>query len=212
METAPLVRRNAPWPVTAVLAGLVLGAVDLLAQRTLAYPWANLANSSAVWAVAAYAVGVWIGPARWRAAAAGTLALVVAVAVYYVAAAVFLHDDLSILWNPVGLIWMFFGVLAGVVFGTAGAWSRGDHPRLRVLGCALPGAVLLAEAAVLALRPGDPASRVDSWWTATIEAVLGVVVVLLAARTGRDRLLSLATAVPLAVVGFGAFRAAGFGA
>ena len=40
--------------------GIALGAVDLLLQRVLPYPWANLANSSAVWALGAFGVGWWL--------------------------------------------------------------------------------------------------------------------------------------------------------
>ena len=49
----------------AVMGGLLLGSIDLIAQRTLPYPWANLANSSAVWAIGAFGVGVWVRVGRW---------------------------------------------------------------------------------------------------------------------------------------------------
>ncbi|MFY1694323.1 MULTISPECIES: hypothetical protein [unclassified Solwaraspora] len=42
-------------------------------------------------------------------------------------------------------------------------------------------------------------------------AVLGVLVIVLAGRTTRNRIFSLATALPLALLGLGAFLAASFG-
>jgi hypothetical protein len=40
------------WTGVAEILNRLLGPVGLLAQRTLPYPWANLANSAAVWAIA----------------------------------------------------------------------------------------------------------------------------------------------------------------
>ena len=45
-RTVILSRR--PLIITAVAAGALLGPGDLVAQRLLPYPWANLANSAAV--------------------------------------------------------------------------------------------------------------------------------------------------------------------
>jgi hypothetical protein len=110
--------------IITVAAGLALGAVDFALQKTLPYPWANLANSAAVWAVAAFALGYWLRTGALRAAILGTVLLVVAVPSYYVTATLVQNDDLSNAWSPVGLLWTFFGVLAGVVFGIAGVWAR----------------------------------------------------------------------------------------
>lgn len=197
------------WVLTAVVAGVLLGAVDLLLQRSLPYPWANLANSSAVWAVGAFAIGWWLRRGVWRSAVAGVVLLVVAVEAYYVAAAVVLHDDVAVLWSAVAAVWMGFGVLAGVVFGVAGGLSRDGRGWVRVVATALPGAVLLAEAAVLARRPGGDGG--DGRWTAVIEAVLGVALILALSRGAGTRLRVLAAGIGLAVLGFGAFLAAGFG-
>ncbi|BFU41767.1 hypothetical protein KRMM14A1004_00040 [Krasilnikovia sp. MM14-A1004] len=67
------------WLPVAVGGGILLGTGDLLMQRHLPYPWANLANSSAVWAVAAFAVGRLLRTGPARAALAGAVLLVVAV-------------------------------------------------------------------------------------------------------------------------------------
>ena len=134
--------------------------------------------------------------------------LVVAVAGYYLTAAAVQGDELAVLWAPSSVLWMGFGVAAGIVFGTGGSWARGTGWR-RVAGTALPGAVLLAEAALLARRVGDPRYH-GALWPALVDAALAVLVVLLLARTTRHRLAALAAAVPLAALGLAAFLAAGF--
>ena len=187
----------------SVAAGVALGAVDFALQKVLPYPWANLANSAAVWAVAAFALGYWLRTGPLRAAIAGSVLLVVAVPVYYVTATLVQHDNIANVWAPVSLVWMAFGVLAGVVFGVAGVWARANGWQ-RIVGAALPGAVLLAEAARL-FRQGN-----DTRWTALIELALGVLVIAMAARTARQRGASLAVAVPLAALGFVGFHLAGF--
>ena len=199
--------------VVAIAGGLALGPIDLLMQRSLPAPWANLANSSAVWAIGAFGIGAWVRAGRWRPAVAGVVLLLVAVESYYVAATLVQHDDLSTMWTATTELWLLFGTLAGTVFGTAGAWSRGSNRLLRMLGLALPCAVLLAEAAVLVHRSGnqDAAYRADSLQTAAIEAVLGIVLTLLLGRDTRQRLGGLAAGLPLAAIGFGAFVVAGFG-
>jgi hypothetical protein len=197
----------------AVVGGLLLGSIDLLAQRTLPYPWANLANSSAVWAIGAFGIGAWVRAGRWRPAVAGAVLLLVAVESYYLTATLVQNDDLSNLWTATTLLWLLFGMLAGTVFSTAGAWSRGSNRWMRILGLALPGAVLLAEAGVLAHRSGnvDAAYRADNLQTAAIEAALGILLALLLGRSTRQRLECLAASLPLAIVGFGALVLAGFG-
>jgi hypothetical protein len=207
--------RRRPWviAIVATAGGLLLGPIDLLAQRTVPYPWANLANSSAVWAIGAFGIGAWVRAGRWRPAVAGVVLLLVAVESYYLAATLVQHDDLSNLWAATTWRWLLFGVFAGALFGAAGAWSRGSSHWLRIAGLALPGAVLFAEAGVLAYRSrnADAAYRADSLQTAAIEAALGILLVLLLGRSTRERLGSLAASLPLAVVGFGALVMAGFG-
>jgi len=51
-----------------VVCGLLLGAGDFAGQKILPYPWADLANSSAVWAVAAFGIGLWVRSPWWRSA------------------------------------------------------------------------------------------------------------------------------------------------
>lgn len=203
--------------LTAGAAGALLGPGDLLAQRTLPYPWANLANSAAVWALAAFAIGGWTAgrPGRrgaWPAATAVVL-LLVAVETYYAAAVLFLDNSTSQLWAPTSSSWLVLAVVAGVAFGTAGGWSTERAGLPRVVGAALPTAVLLAEAGLLATRPdnGDAAYRTDNLQTAAIEVALAGLCLLLAARDARQRVQALAMSLPLAATALVAFRLVGFG-
>jgi hypothetical protein len=192
--------------LATIAGGLVLGPADLLLQKVLPYPWANLANSSAIWALAAYGLGLWVRTPWWRAAVAGAVLLTLAVPAYYLAAALFLHDEIAMLWQPAALVWMGFGVLAGLVFGFGAslAWSSGWH---QLVGIGLPGAVLFAEALVVALRGGEAADRLA---TALIEVVLGVLVIVVVGRTARPRIGGLIASVPLALLGFVVFKLGGF--
>ncbi|MCZ7422243.1 MULTISPECIES: DUF6518 family protein [unclassified Micromonospora] len=195
--------------LAAVLGGMLLGAVDFIWIKYVPYPAGDLGNSSAVWAVAAFLFGCWVRSGRLRAAAGAAVALVVAVPAYYVTAALVQGDDWAVLWAPTSLLWMCFGVLAGVLFGIAGVWARGAGWR-QVVGPALPAAVLFAEAGLEIRRIGDPNYGDDPIWDALIRIALGLLVLVLAARTNRQRVLALATAVPLALAGLGAFLLAGF--
>jgi hypothetical protein len=218
------VARRAGWRpvIIAIIGGLLLGVADLAAQRVLPYPWANLANSSAVWAVGALGAGALAasggvrdgdGARRSRSALAGLIVLLTAVESYYVAAALWLEDAWSNLWQPGTLVWLLFAAITGPVFGAAGGWSRSDDTRKRMIGTAVAGAVLFAEAGVLVYRSGsgDAAYRTDSLQTAAIEAAAGLLLVLIAGRTWRQRLGAVASSVPLTAIGFGLFLVAGFG-
>jgi uncharacterized membrane protein YeaQ/YmgE (transglycosylase-associated protein family) len=187
-----------------IVCGLLLGAVDLLLQHTLPGPWANLADSPAVWALVAYALGLWVRAPWWRAALAGVVLLVLATPSYYLAAKLTVHGDLAGRWATPTLVWMLFGLVAGFVFGTAGAFATasGWHGAVAV---AMPGAVLFAEALLNLLRVTP-----DDRWTALIKAALGVLVIVALGRGRRQRLTALAFSVPLAAVGFGALYAGGF--
>ncbi|GIF67588.1 hypothetical protein Ais01nite_56230 [Asanoa ishikariensis] len=193
----------------AVVCGFALGFLDFVWIKFVPSPFADLGNSSAVWAVAAFAFGWWVRTGVVRAAAAAAVLLVVAVPSYYLAALLIQHDALAVLWAPSSLLWMFFGILAGVVFGIAGVWARTSGWRLTV-GAALPAAVLFAEAALQAGRIGDPNYGDEPVWLAVIRAVLGLLIILVALRSTRQRALVLGAAVPLALVGLGAFTLAGF--
>lgn len=182
-------------------AGAALGVVDLLLQLTLPYPWADLANSSAVWAVFALLLTRHLGADETRSAAAGAVALVVAVEAYYLAAIVLDRAGVASLLAPTTIAWIVMGVLAGSGFGIAGAWTRRGDTWYAAAGWGLGTAVLLAEAW----------QRIDQTGTALLTA--GLAVALLAAVVRRPVLLArtLPIALALTPVCFVSFRVAGFG-
>ncbi|TDB70564.1 DUF6518 family protein [Micromonospora sp. KC721] len=184
--------------LVAVVGGFLLGSLDFVWIKFVPYPFAELGNSTATWAVAAFAVGWWARAGWRRAALAAAVLLVVAVPSYDLAATLIQGDDLAILWLPASLLWMFLGVLAGVVFGVGGTWARSTGWQ-RIVGTALPAAVFFEEAARYAETAADP-YRTGLWWNVAIDAALGVLLVVLVGRTHRQRALALAVAVPVAVV------------
>jgi hypothetical protein len=195
----------------ALVAGVALGATDLLLQRVLPYPWANLANSLAVWAVAAWLFGALVVGEAVRGAAAGVVLLVVAVEAYYLAAAVFQHDDLGLLTAPTTVLWCVFGVIAGVIFG-AGGGAVGDARRgAAVLGAALPAAVLLGEAGVMVHRVAGERPAAGTLAVAAVEAGFGLLATLAARRRCGAVGVTLVVAMLLAVSAFGAFAVLGIG-
>ena len=193
-----------------VVVGLVLGPVDLLLQHVLPYPFANLANSSAVWALVAFAVG-WSDRirGRWWPAVAGTVAMLLAVESYYLAAVLILGDNVSTMTDGAALVWLALAVGAGVVFGTAGSWARSGRRWLGPVGTGAAAGVLLAEAAfrlTLSWGPSaDAAYRQDMVGTAVLLVVLAAVTGVLAGRSAEQRLVGSLLALGLALVGALAF-------
>ena len=193
-----------------VVVGLVLGPVDLLLQHVLPYPFANLANSSAVWALVAFAVG-WSDRirGRWWPAVAGTLAMLLAVESYYLAAVLALGDDVSTMTNSAALVWLALAVGAGVVFGTAGSWASSAHRWRGPLGTGAAVGVLLAEAAfklTLSWGPSaDEAYRQDAVQTAVLLVLIAAVTGVVAGRSATQRLIGSLLALGLALLGALAF-------
>jgi hypothetical protein len=209
-STDPAVPRptRARWTsvLVPVVVGLLLGPVDLLLQHLLPYPFANLANSPATWALVAFGVG-WSDRirGRWWPAVAGTLTLLLAVEGYYATAVLTLGDDTATLTNRTALLWLVLAVGAGVAFGTAGAWARSGHPWRGPLGTAAAVGVLLTEAWLDLARvagAGDDASyRHDLVQTSLVLLVLAVVAAVLGGRSARQRIVGSVLALPLALVG-----------
>lgn len=197
-----------------VVVGLALGPLDLLLQHVLPYPFPNLANPAAVWAVVAFGVG-WSDRirGRWWPAVAGVLTLLLAVESYDAAAVVVLGDDTSTLTNRAALLWLAMAVAAGAVAGTAGAWARSGHAWRGPVGTAVAVGVLLAEAwldlARLAGAGDDLARRQDLVQTALVLLVLAAVTAVLAGRSARQRVVGSVLALPLALLGALTFGALG---
>ncbi|MFD6610412.1 DUF6518 family protein [Micromonospora chalcea] len=185
------------------VAGFLLGFLDFVWIKRVPFPFAELGNSTATWAVAAFALGWWIRSGAVRAAVAASVLLIVAVLSYYLAATLLQGDDLAVIWALTSFIWMAFGVVAGVVFGVAGIWARTDGWR-RVVGTALPVAVFVEEALRFALKSG---SYPGAWWNVAIDLGLAALLVVLIGRSARVRLLAAAVALPLAAAGALTFAA-----
>ncbi|MFI7429973.1 DUF6518 family protein [Micromonospora sp. NPDC049836] len=191
----------------SVAGGVALGVLDFLWIKFLPYPFAELGNSTATWAVAAFFLGRWVRSGPPRAALAASVLLVVAVPSYYLAATLVQGDDLAVLWAPSSLLWMAFGVVAGVVFGVGGTWSRRAGWR-QVVGAALPAAVFVEEAARFAGRVNDPGYP-GAGWNVAIDLALGVLLLVLVGRSHRQRALAAAVALPLAGLILVAFAVVG---
>ena len=129
----------------AIGAGGLLGPLDLAGQVHAPYPVAHLFNSPAVWALAAFAFGWW---ARERVAsiAGAVIVLVVGVETYYLADVLVRGASRSNLTSSTALVWLVAGVIAGVVFGTAGSWASGRSGWRAVAGRAALPAVFGSEA------------------------------------------------------------------
>ncbi|MDW3847856.1 DUF6518 family protein [Micromonospora sp. BRA006-A] len=179
------------------VAGFLLGFLDFVWIKWVPFPFAELGNSTATWAVAAFALGWWIRSGAVRAAVAASVLLIVAVPSYYLAATLLQGDDLAVIWSPTSILWMAFGIVAGVVFGVAGIWARTDGWR-RVVGTALPVAVFVEEALRFALKSG---SYPGAWWNVAIDLALAALLVVLIGRSARVRLLAAAVALPMAALG-----------
>ena len=185
---APLPSHTIAHPlVGAILGGVLLGLSDLLAQNTLPYPWANLANSAAVWALGAFVIGAWSRGRLRSTAAAGMVLLLVAVETYYIAAVAFLHDSVTALWSETTALWLVLAVFVGQIFAVAGSLIHSRRPGIRFAAAGFAGSIFIVEAiARLTRSPGGNSSGHEIH-TALIEIALAVVVwlVLLAATLTR---------------------------
>ena len=196
----------------AVTAGLLLGVLDLALQVYLPYPLATLADSSAVWAVAAFLLGRSLRVAPGVAACAGAVLLVVAVEVYYLAAwAVGMGAGGSAL-SFVATSWMTAGIIAGAVFGAAGTWSHQRETWLGAASLALAAGVLVGEAGKrLSVLPSmAPLDRGDALDALGLTALLGVALLGLAHDHPTQLRRAALLVLPMAVVCLVGFRLVGF--
>jgi Family of unknown function (DUF6518) len=133
------------WWLVAVAAGLLLGPLDLWGQVATPYPWANLFNSPAVWAAAAFAYARWVRTLP-AALIGAVIVLTVGVEAYYLADVLVRGANQSNLTSPTAFVWLMGGVAAGVVFGVAGTWAAEPAGWRALLGRAVLPAVFSAEA------------------------------------------------------------------
>ncbi|MEU6932488.1 DUF6518 family protein [Streptomyces sp. NPDC046374] len=179
---------------SAFAGGLLLGVLTNVAQGWLPGAWNQIANSGAVWSVAAFVAGALLSRkvGLTAAAVAGLLAESGLVVGYYGYAEV-ARDGMGSLFAP--LIWLAMAFVAGPLFGVAGFGWRGIRPRHRVIGLAALAGVFGTESIhytwVLHYAP-------QAW---ACLAVL-VLVPLLMGRTPRERALSLLTAIPFSLLAY----------
>jgi hypothetical protein len=194
------------WMLVAVVGGLVLGPLDLWGQVNTPYPWAHLFNSPAVWAAAAFAYGRWIR--KLPAAAIGAvILLVVGVETYYLADVLAREASSSNLASSTAVVWLVAAVVAGVVFGVAGAWAAETSGWRAVLGRAGLPAVLGAEAVHTLIRlTNEPTDgRVDDLGQFAVLLASLSIAAPIATTRGTERRTTVqviaATAVASATVG-----------
>ncbi|MFF0738804.1 DUF6518 family protein [Streptomyces sp. NPDC004111] len=180
--------------LSALAGGVLLGILTNLAQGWLPGAANQIANSGAVWSVAAFGAGALLArkvglPA---AAVAGLLAESGLVVGYYGYAEVG-RDGMGSLFAP--LVWVGMACVAGPLFGVAGAWWRGTSPRRRVIGLAALAGVFGMEGIHYAWGLQYPT---EAWSCFTVL----VLVPLLMSRTHKERALTLLTAVPFSLLAY----------
>lgn len=189
-------------PTIAVLAGIAVGTLTLGGQRVLPGAYNQLANSGAVWSVAAFAAARLLPVRARRAAIVGAFVLVGAVVGYYASTTLVLHDDVNAATMRAPLTWFAVAVIAGPLLGIAGTLARvDDRAWIRAVALALPGAVFVGEAVYQAAVNHDGA-------VAGPLIAIGVLPTALLARSRSDRLPAAIAFVPVSVVGVGAVGAA----
>lgn len=177
------VRRR--WWLVAVVAGLLLGPLDLWGQVHSPYPWAHVFNSPSVWAAVAFAYGRWLWD-RPAAPVGAAILLVVAVEAYYLADVLVRDANVANLTSSTASVWMVAGVVAGLVFGLAGRWAAKRSGWRAVTGRAALPAVFLAEAvrSVVRLTTEPAGGRPDDLGQfALVLGVLGISALVLLVRT-----------------------------
>jgi hypothetical protein len=150
--------------VTIVVAGLAIGIGTQILQGVLPRNVGQLANSGAMWALGAAAVGAVMRSDHF-AAAAGGIALVIASYSYYDAVDWFEHSSSN---GSGARMWAMVGLAVGPVFGVLGRWIRVDLAKRWVAVAAVAG-VLLGEGAELIWFAGVR----DLWPAGITEMAIG---------------------------------------
>jgi membrane-associated protease RseP (regulator of RpoE activity) len=147
-------RRRGAVLLGALMAGALLGPLDLAGQVHSPYPYANLFNSPAVWAAAAFVFGRWANDVV-PAVLGAIVVMVVGVETYYATDVLVRGANASNLWSTVALVWLMLGVGAGVSFGAAGALSARTGTWAGSAASATLPAVFVSEAAHEATTSGE---------------------------------------------------------
>jgi len=187
----------------AVVAGVVLGVVDLWWSTHHPSAWSTVANSCAGWAACAFVLGAVLRVDALRAAVAAVVMLAVAVEAYYAAEVVLWGSDRSILTSPVALEWLVLAGVAGAVYGPAGAWAAGRSPVRATLGLAV-GVSLLLGAAWQLMRHGEVVGSEPR-----VLVLLALALLVPALRRPAVAVAALVLSVPLSLVVAAAFVSTG---
>jgi hypothetical protein len=193
------VRRALACTCWAALAGLALGVLTNVLQGVLPGSFNAFANAGSVWAVAAFVSGALVVRSKRLVIVVGAASQAGAVVGYY-AFAQFARSGAGDLKAP--LVWLAIGLVAGPIFGIAGAWWRDGTQTVRSIGAGVLGAVFGMDALWHWVVLDDAASAVG------FLAVAGLAPVVLG-RSSRERWLGLVTTVVLSPVAFGAYYALG---
>lgn len=175
--------------IYAFPAGLLLGVLTNLGQGVLPGSFNSLANSGAIWVVAAFVAGALCR----RPVVAGILTQVGAVVGYYGYAELF-RDGMGDLYAP--SVWMALAFIAGPIFGMAGKWWRREAGWRHWTGAGVLGAVFGMEGLWHWLLLGYLATGITG-------CVLAVVLPLLLAR---DRWQALAVSLALSWAALGCLK------
>ena len=174
----------------ALLSGLLVGAVTNVLQGVLPNALQALSNSGSVWSTAAFVAGAVVKVRGRTAVVAGTAIEIGAVVGYYAYAELFRDGMGSLAWP---LFWLAVALVAGPIFGTAGAWWRTGEDWRRTAGPALLGGVFGMDAVWYEFALAYHGDAIGY-------GVVGALIPLLLGRTTRDRLVGLAAAAVLSVL------------
>ncbi|XVQ07239.1 DUF6518 family protein [Spirillospora sp. CA-255316] len=177
----------------SLVAGLALGVVTNLAQGWLPGSWNQIANSGAVWSAVAFVVGALSANRGVSSAAAAGLTAEAGLVIGYYAFAEFGRDGMGA--PAPALAWLVMAVVAGPLFGVAGAWWRRGRAHRRIVGGAALAGVIGAEGVHHAFALHYMAQAY------TCVAFMVVLPLVMACST-RERSLTLLVAVPLALVAY----------
>lgn len=190
--------------VVALAAGVLLG---LLSIANDGWPWwAQVFNLGAPWVVTASIVG-YVARSTMGGALAGLTTLVTAVAVYYAGGLLIGAREYVDTATQSAQVWGALAVVAGPVFGIAGAWATMPGARRRVLAAAAISGALWGEAALVAADwrlnsvhdVADAATSLDGWILWPLVAG-GLATALALPRTTIGRAIAIAAGLAIALL------------